>query len=407
MKVKKISIFGLGYVGLPLLIEFSNHYKVVGYDKNEDKINKLKKKFRNKKNILISNNLQDSQLSNIIIVSVPTPILRNKKPDLKPISRACKDIDKILKKNDIVIFESTVYPGLTEEFCVPLLGIKNNLKFNKDFFCGYSPERINPGDNKHTLTNIMKITSGSNVKTANIINKLYKKIIKAGTYKAPSIKIAEAAKVIENAQRDLNIAYINELSLIFDKMNINTNEVLKAANTKWNFLDFKPGLVGGHCIGVDPYYLTYKSKKLGYNPRVILAGRKLNDSIPDYIFKKTKRLMLEKSIRIKNAKILIMGATFKENSDDLRNSKIFEFAKKMNKHTNNIDFYEPNLNIRKYLGFKFINYPKKNYYDCVIISVAHKQIKNIGIKSILSFTKKNNLIFDLKNIFKYNKFFTI
>ena len=407
MKVNNISIFGLGYVGLPLLIEFSKHYNVVGYDKNINKISKLKKKFKNKKNILISNNIQDSQASNIFIVSVPTPILKNKKPDLKPISRACKDIDKILKKNDIVIFESTVYPGLTEEFCVPLLGIKNNLKFNKDFFCGYSPERINPGDNKHTLTNIMKVTSGSDVKTANFIDKLYKKIIKAGTYKAPSIKIAEAAKVIENAQRDLNIAYINELALIFDKMKINTNEVLKAANTKWNFLDFKPGLVGGHCIGVDPYYLTYKSNKLGYNPRVILAGRKLNDSMPDYIFKKTKRLMLEKSIKIKNVKILIMGATFKENSDDLRNSKIFEFAKKMNKHTNNIDFYEPNLNIRNYLGFNFINYPKKNFYDCIIISVGHKQIKNIGIKNILSFTKNNNLIFDLKNIFKYNRFINI
>jgi len=407
MKVNSISIFGLGYVGLPLLIEFSKHYNVIGYDKNADKINKLKKNFKYKKNILFSNNIDDVQSSNVFIVSVPTPILKNKKPDLKPLSRACNDIDKILKKNDIVIFESTVYPGLTEDFCVPLLGRKNNLKYNKDFFCGYSPERINPGDKKHTLTNIIKVTSGSDIKTANFIDKLYKKIIKAGTYKAPSIKIAEAAKVIENAQRDLNIAYINELALIFDKMKINTNEVLKAANTKWNFLDFKPGLVGGHCIGVDPYYLTYKSKKLGYNPRVILAGRKLNDSMPDYIFKKSKRLMKEKSIKIKNVKILIMGATFKENSNDLRNSKIFEFAKKMNKHTKNIDFYEPNLNIKNYLNFNFINYPKKNYYDCIILSVGHKQIKKIGIKNILSFTKDNNIIFDLKNIFKHSRFVTI
>ena len=311
----------------------------------------------------------------------------------------------MLTLNNIVIFESTVYPGLTEEFCVPLLEQNTSLKYNKDFFCGYSPERINPGDKAHQLNNIVKITSGSNKITARIVDQLYKSIIKAGTYKVKNIKIAEAAKVIENTQRDLNIAFVNELSIIFDKLELNTNEVLEAASTKWNFLNFKPGLVGGHCIGVDPFYLTYKSKKEGYIPKFILSGRLINDNMSKFICKKILKSFKENKINLKNSKILIMGLSFKENCSDIRNSKVFDIINYFIKNKVNINIFDPcaeNL-IQKYNKYRINKLKKHNYYDAIIITVGHKIFKKIGIKKIRSFAKKNSIVFDLKNIFKIRK----
>jgi len=335
-KVNKICIIGLGYVGLPLLIEFSKYHKVIGFDTDIQRVMELRNFFdRNNefkkselkkiKNIEFTSDTKILDNCNIYIVTVPTPVKKNKSPDLNPLIQSSKLIGKFLKKKDIVIYESTVFPGCTEEVCVPILEKYSKLTYNKDFFCGYSPERINFGDKKYKLTNIKKVTSGSNAKISNIIDKLYSKIIKVGTYKAESIIIAEAAKVIENTQRDLNIAFINELSIIFDKLKINTSKVLKAAGSKWNFLNFKPGLVGGHCIGVDPYYLTYKSKKVGYNPKLILSGRSINDEMPKFIFNKIKKLLKKKN------KVLFLGASFKENIPDFRNSKslsLFKLIKK-------------------------------------------------------------------------------
>ena len=403
MKINKIAIIGLGYVGWPLLLEFSKHFEVIGYDISLTKLKKLKEQIEKKTNkIFLTNISKNLKLANVYIVTVPTPILSNKKPDLKPILRASKIIAKVLKKKDLVIFESTVYPGLTEEVCVPILEKYSSLKYNIDFICGYSPERINLGDDKHLLPNIVKITSGSNLKASKIVDNLYRMIIKAGTYKAPSIKIAEAAKVIENSQRDLNIAFVNELSIIFDKLNIDTNEVLRAAATKWNFLNFKPGLVGGHCIGVDPYYLTFKSKKIGYNPKVILSGRKVNDSMSKFILLKLKIQMARNNLNYNKSNYLIMGATFKEDCDDFRNSKVFEIVDILNKTRSRIDIYDPNVTniIRK--KYKFINYPKLKYYDVILIAVSHKKFIEMGKKKIVSFAKKRNVIFDIKNIF-YNE----
>ena len=409
----KLAIVGLGYVGLPLALEFSKKRKVIAYDIKKKRIDELKKgidinlefskkKLLKKKNIIFTNNKEDLKLSNCYIITVPTPIDNSKKPDLIPLKNASQFIGNFLKKGDLVIYESTVYPGCIEEECVKILEKFSNKKFNKDFFCGYSPERINPGDKKYTISKIKKITSGSSIAAAKLVDSLYKEIVKVGTYKAPSIKVAEAAKVIENTQRDLNIALINELSMLFGKMNINTKSVLDAAETKWNFLPFKPGLVGGHCIGVDPYYLTYKAKKIGYHPKVILAGRQINDGMGSYVTSKLINKMRENNIKIINSKILIMGLTFKENCADTRNSGIESVIYELKKFKCKLDLYDPWADLddikKKYKvspKFKLI----KKKYDVILISVAHKKFKNMGIKTILSLCKKNYVIFDLKNLF--------
>lgn len=420
MKKINISIIGLGYVGLPLALEFGKKYNVVGYDLNKERIKQLKNnidinndiscnEIRSSNKILFSNNEINISNSNYYIITVPTPIKKNKQPDKSKIFNACKLVGKFLKKNDIVIFESTVYPGLTEEECAPILENISKLKYNKEFFCGYSPERINPGDKIKKLKNIIKITSGSNFQTLNKVDNLYKTIINAGTHKVKSIKIAEAAKVIENAQRDLNIGFVNELSLIFDKMELDTNEILKAANTKWNFLNFKPGLVGGHCIGVDPYYLTYKSQKIGLNPKLILSARSVNDNMPKYIIAKLIKNLKKKRININGSKILILGLTFKENCSDIRNSKVFDIIDIAVKKNAKIDVYDPYVNIESLnlkRKFNFISKPKKNFYDCVLILVGHEYfIKSLGSKKIINYGKKNNVIFDIKNIFPHKNEF--
>tara|TARA_A100001011_G_C14305109_1_gene842705 strand:- start:834 stop:2105 length:1272 start_codon:yes stop_codon:yes gene_type:complete len=412
----KIAIIGLGYVGLPLAIEFGKKYNVIGYDKNKIRVNQLnkkidlngdieKKEFIHSKKLLFSFNESSIEKCNIYIIAVPTPINKNKTPNLKYIDYACITISKYIKKNDIVILESTVYPGLTEDYVAPLIQKKSNLLFNIDFFCGYSPERINPNDKIHNLINITKITSGSTQRISKFVDNLYKSIIKAGTFNVKNIKIAEAAKVIENSQRDINIAFINELTLIFNRMKINTDEVLKAASTKWNFMNFKPGLVGGHCIGVDPYYLTYSSKKLGYLPKIISSGRAINDNYPKFIaseaIKKSKNIFNKKNLRF-----LIMGFAFKENCRDFRNSKSIDLYKILIKKNIKVDCYDSLINeekINKNCNIKLIKNLKKNTYNCIIIAVAHNNFKKMGYKSIQNLLVKKGFIFDIKNIFKYNK----
>ncbi len=407
----KIAVVGLGYVGLPLSIEFSKHFKTVGFDINKKRINQLKnfndinneislQEIKNKKKLTFSSNIDDIKKCNTYIITVPTPIDKQNNPDLKNILNACLIIGKILKEKDLIIFESTVYPGLTDEICIPKIEKYSKLKINKDFYCGYSPERINPGDKKRTLSKIIKITSGSNLIASKIVDNLYKKIIKAGTYNVSSIKVAEASKVIENTQRDLNVAFVNELAMIFSKMNIDTEEVLNAANTKWNFQKFIPGLVGGHCIGVDPYYLTYKAKKLGFKPKIISSGRTVNNNMAKFITKKiNESITIKKNI---NSRILIMGITFKENCSDVRNTKVIDLYNQLSKTNNIVDVYDPIVNkieVKKIYNLKLTNILKQNYYDAIVISVAHNLFKNIGIKKIRSYGKKKCLIFDLKYLF--------
>ncbi len=413
----KLAIIGLGYVGLPLALEFAKNRKIVAYDINKKRVKKLKasidinfettkKQFKDSKLIKFTSSVNDLRLANFYIVTVPTPINRFKKPDLAPLLKSSKTIGKIIKKNDIIVYESTVYPGCIEEDCVPVLEKYSKLKFNKDFFCGYSPERINPGDKKHTLSNIKKITSGSTPKIANIIDDLYNEIIIVGTHKASSIKVAEAAKVIENTQRDLNIALINELSIIFDKMNIDTKAVLDAAGSKWNFLPFKPGLVGGHCIGVDPYYLTHKAKSIGYNPKVILAGREINYNMGKYVAINLIKKMKKKKIKIKNSNILIMGLTFKENCADIRNSGIERVISELKKLNCNLDFYDPwadRIEIKKKYGVFPKLKLKKNSYDAILVAVAHDKFKNLGTKAILDLCKKKYILYDLKYTFNSDR----
>ena len=412
----KIAIIGLGYVGLPLATEFGKIIETVGFDLNCERIEELlsgydstleveSSEIRKAKKLSFTSNLKDIRDCNYFIVTVPTPIDKNKDPDLEPLITASVSIGSILKSGDIVIYESTVFPGATEEICVPILEKHSKLKFNVDFFCGYSPERINPGDREHRLTSIMKVTSGSTPEIAKKVDTLYKKIIKAGTYKADSIKIAEAAKVIENTQRDINIALINELSMIFNKMGIDTKAVLEAAETKWNFLPFKPGLVGGHCIGIDPYYLTYKAKLVGYNPEMILAGRRLNDGMPKYICSEIFRLFLNKDIKINNSSILIMGLTFKENCPDLRNSKVLDIIGELDKNGCKVCVYDPwvkNESMFNDTSTKLIDEPKKNSYDAIILAVNHDVFKNISLSVIKSYGKKNHIIYDVKHIFDAN-----
>ena len=411
---KKIAIIGLGYVGLPLAIEFGKKYQTIGYDTNINRINELsrgidltgevtRRNIQSSIKLSLTSKLEDISTCNYFIISVPTPIDKKNKPDLSILLEATSSIGTFLKKGDIVIFESTVYPGCTEEDCVPILEKKSKLKYNKDFFCGYSPERINPGDKKRTLTKIMKITSGSNPSTANKVDNLYKSIIRAGTYKASSIKVAEAAKVIENCQRDINIAFVNELSIIFDKLGLDTKEVLDAASSKWNFLSFTPGLVGGHCIGVDPYYLIHKAKKIGYKSNIMYAGRKLNDYIPEYISNNIIKHYKKNKINISKVNTLILGMTFKENCPDTRNSKVIDVYNNLIKKNINVQIYDPFASKKEVYdnyGINLINYNhiKKKYYDCILVAVAHDQFINLDLEKFIKY--KKSLIYDLKGIYQ-------
>ena len=416
-KSLKLGIIGLGYVGLPLALAFEKKRKVIAFDINKKRINELKngidknletsyKELNLIKQLNFTSNQNELKFSNCYIITVPTPIDKFKKPDLGPISDASKIVGKFLKKGDIVIYESTVYPGCIEEECVPILEKKSGLLFNQNFFCGYSPERINPGDKKYTVSNIKKITSGSTPEVADIIDDLYNEIVTVGTHKAPSIKVAEAAKVIENTQRDLNIALVNELSIFFGKMKIDTQAVLDAAGSKWNFQPFKPGLVGGHCIGVDPYYLTFKAKSMGYHPKIILAGRELNDKMGNYVATQLIEAIKNKSIKIKSAKILIMGLTFKENCADIRNSGIKSVIESLKKTKCNLDLYDPWVNkdeIKKIYDISPRSTLNKDTYDGIMIAVAHDKFKTMGINTIYNLCKKNHIIYDLKNLFTSDK----
>ena len=414
MQTTKICLIGLGYVGLPLAVEFGKKREVVGFDKNEYRISELLSGFdstqelsdielKEASHLKFSSNLEDIKDCGIYIVTVPTPINHNNNPDLSPLVTATKNIGKVLKKGDIVIFESTVYPGTTEEVCVPILEDQSNLSFNRDFFCGYSPERINPGDKNHKLVNIKKITSGSTDEVATKIDELYKEIIIAGTHKAASIKIAEAAKVIENTQRDVNIGLINELALIFNKLEIDTESVLEAAGTKWNFLPFTPGLVGGHCIGVDPYYLTYKAREVGYNPEIIIAGRKINDNMGKYVANQIIQLMTKKNISIDSAQVLIMGLTFKENCPDMRNTRVIDLIRELQSFNCKVSIYDPWVNKEECLnehGFEPIKYVESENYDAVVMAVAHDAFKLISLKKLKSFCKEKHVIYDIKYLLK-------
>ena len=414
IKDLNITIIGLGYVGLPLILEFAKKRKVIGFDIDKKRIKELKSGIDknlefNKKDLQASNQLnfthreEDLKSANCFIITVPTPIDKFKQPDLVPLLTSTKMIGKIIKKGDLIIYESTVYPGCVEEVCVPVLEKFSALKFNQDFFCGYSPERINPGDRDHTISNIKKITSGSTPEIADLVDELYNEIITAGTHKAPNIKVAEAAKVIENTQRDLNIALINELSILFGKMNIDTQSVLDAAASKWNFLPFKPGLVGGHCIGVDPYYLTFKAESIGYHPKIILAGRELNDNMGNYVVSELFKKMETKNIQIEGAKILIMGLTFKENCPDFRNSGVESVIAKLKEFECDIDLHDPYVDKEEVMKIYDIYpnlKPKNNTYDAVIIAVAHEKFKTIGLENIKKLCKQKNVIFDLKDLFK-------
>jgi UDP-N-acetyl-D-galactosamine dehydrogenase len=410
----KLSVIGLGYVGLPLAVEFGKHRDVIGYDINKQRIAELKGGFdvtleMSKSDLAVAKNLvytsdcNDLRNCNCFIVTVPTPIDKYKRPDLRPIVEATKMVSKVLKKGDIVIYESTVYPGCTEDECVPILEQFSGLKFNTDFFCGYSPERINPGDKEHRLSNIKKITSGSTPEIAQLVDLIYKSIITAGTYKAESIRVAEAAKVIENTQRDLNIALINELALIFNKMGIDTGAVLDAASSKWNFLPFRPGLVGGHCISVDPYYLTHKAQAIGYHPEIILAGRRLNDSMGIYVASQLVKAMTKKGIQVNGAKILIMGFTFKENCPDLRNTRVSDIANELIAYNCIVQIYDPWVSTRDAENnseFKFVNELHRGEYDATIVAVAHRQFQEMGVKEIRALGKNVSVLYDLKSIFE-------
>ncbi len=408
----KICIIGLGYVGLPLAVEFGKKFKTIGFDINIQRLEELKDGYdqtleitcdeiKLSNHLSFTSNIDDIRNADVYIVTVPTPISDDKKPNLEPIFSASKLVGKVISDGNVVIYESTVYPGATEEDCIPLIEEESNFIFNQNFYAGYSPERINPGDKEHILTNITKITSGSTPSISVFVDELYKSIILAGTYRAPSIRVAEAAKVIENTQRDVNIGLINELSIIFNRLNIDTEEVLKAAGTKWNFLNFRPGLVGGHCIGVDPYYLTYKADKVGLKPEVILAGRKTNDSMSKTIVKRFLEQFENKNIKLTNSRVLVMGLTFKENCPDIRNSKVFDVIDELHKNKINVDVYDPWIKDEKIINrdIRFIETPKTNEYDGIIISVAHEQFKELGINQIRSFGKEKNIIFDLKYIF--------
>ena len=409
-KERKIAIVGLGYVGLPLAAEFAKSTIVLAFDIDSnrveelnsfyDRTNEVPSRLLQNKKIKFTDTVSDIASSDFYIICVPTPVNKNLKPNLEPLKSASRLVGSMLKRGDIVVYESTVFPGATEEICVPILEKKSKLEYLKEFNVGYSPERINPGDKEHRVHNIKKVVSASNKITLNIVDKVYNKIVKAGTYKAESIKVAEAAKVIENTQRDLNIAFINELSIIFSKLNIDTEEVLKAAETKWNFLSFRPGMVGGHCIGVDPYYLTYKAKKVGYNPQIILSGRKLNDEMPKYLASKLINEIKKRKLKFSETRALILGATFKENTPDTRNSKVIDFVKYLKKKRIKVDIFDPFISGKKISEIKTISKPKKGAYDILVLAVAHKEFKEIGAHKIKHFGKKESILFDLKYLFE-------
>ena len=418
MELKKIAIIGLGYVGLPLSVAFGQKYITIGFDINKNRIkelnngiditlevsekelvNALKNKF-----FSVTSDFNKIKDCNVYIITVPTPVDINKKPDLKPLIIASELVSSILKKEDIVIYESTVYPGATEEVCIPILEKNSKMVINKDFYVGYSPERINPGDKEHTVTKILKVTSGSNLNSSLEIDELYRSVITAGTFRASSIKVAEAAKVIENSQRDINIAFVNELSKIFNLMNIDTNEVLEAAATKWNFLKFKPGLVGGHCIGVDPYKKKKKSQELGYNPEIILAGRRLNDSMGKYVANETIKLMVNKAIEIKSSEVLLLGFTFKENCPDFRNTRVIDIVKELNTYDLKLTIVDPHVNINNVVqeyGINILNnIPKNKLYDSVILAVSHDYFIKLNLNNLL---KTNNVVYDVKGVLEKSK----
>ena len=409
----KIGIIGLGYVGLPLAVEFGNKFPTIGFDLNDARIKELKggadttlevsdSELQAARQLTFTSQPQDIEKCNVYIVAVPTPIDEFKRPNLHPLESASATVGTLLTPGNIVIFESTVYPGATEEVCVPILEQKSGLQFNSDFFCGYSPERINPGDKEHRLPSIVKVTSGSTKEIAEFVDELYKIIITAGTFLASSIKVAEAAKVIENTQRDVNIALINELALIFDKLDINTNEVLAAAGTKWNFLPFRPGLVGGHCIGVDPYYLTHKAQEVGYHPKMILAGRRINDNMGHYIASKVIKKMIQKGIDAARAKILILGLTFKENCPDLRNTKVTDIIAELKEYGVSIDVYDPWVNpdeAKVAYGIDLVSHLEQKKYSGIVIAVGHHQFTEMTIRELRDLCVEQSVIYDVKNLF--------
>lgn len=420
----KIGVIGLGYVGLPLAVEFAKKYKVFGFDIQEERIKQLKSGHDHTleieeellvsvltfdcttpKGLYCTCDLEKLRSCGVYIITVPTPVDKNNRPDLTPLINASKLISKVLKKGDIVIYESTVYPGVTEDECVPVLSKGSGLIYNEDFFAGYSPERINPGDKQHTVANILKITSGSNAQTAETIDNLYRSVISAGTYKASSIKVAEAAKVIENAQRDINIAFVNELAMIFNKLGIDTQDVLAAAGTKWNFLNFKPGLVGGHCIGVDPYYLAQKAQEAGYHPEIILAGRRVNDGMGQYVADQLIKKMISKGIHIVNARVLVLGFTFKENCPDVRNTKVIDIVRRLQEYQVKVTIHDPWANATQashnYGVLCENGSAKKRKYDGVMLAVAHEDFKNLNIRDLC---KKDAVVYDIKSVLPHAMF---
>ena len=410
----RVGVIGLGYVGLPLAVEFGKHFETVGFDVKPNRIAELaagrdstlevdRKELKSAKYLSFTTNLADLKKCRVFIVTVPTPIDGYKRPDLTPLERASESVGKVMKKGDVVVYESTVYPGCTEEVCVPILERVSGLRFNKDFFCGYSPERINPGDKEHRLTTIRKVTAGSTPEAAEFVDKLYASIIKAGTHKASCIKVAEAAKVIENTQRDVNIALINELALIFNRLGIDTEEVLTAAGTKWNFLPFRPGLVGGHCIGVDPYYLTHKAQEIGYHPEMILAGRRLNDNMAIYVAQEIVKLMNQRRIHVNGSQVLVLGATFKENCPDIRNSKVFDVVKELQKFGAKVDVYDPwadGAECKHEYGTRLCRSLERNRYDAIVVAVAHREFREMGVTGVRKLGRKNHVLYDIKHVFK-------
>jgi len=410
----RIGVVGLGYVGLPLAVEFGKHFDTTGFDIKAGRIAELEKgkdstlelsraELRSAARLRYTSRLADLRRCNVFIVTVPTPIDQYKRPDLTPLVRSSETVGQVIKRGAVVVYESTVYPGCTEEVCIPILERVSGLKFNKDFYAGYSPERINPGDKQHRLTTIRKVTSGSTPEVASFVDALYGAIIKAGTHKASSIRVAEAAKVIENTQRDVNIALINELALIFNRLGIDTEEVLEAAGTKWNFLPFRPGLVGGHCIGVDPYYLTHKAQEIGYHPEMILAGRRINDNMGIYVGGEILRLMTSRKIHAKGARVLVMGLTFKENCPDVRNSKAVDVIRELEKFGARVDVHDPWVSAREAqheYGIRPVKTLQPKTYDAIVMAVAHRQFKEMGVRTIRKLGRATHVLYDIKHLFK-------
>jgi UDP-N-acetyl-D-galactosamine dehydrogenase len=409
----RIAVVGLGYVGLPLAVEFGKRFDTVGFDVKPERVAQLRAgrdttlevtrdELKSAKQLSFTTDLPDLKRCRVFIVTVPTPIDGYKRPDLTPLVRASETVGKVMRRGAVVIYESTVYPGCTEEVCVPILERESGFKFNVDFFTGYSPERINPGDKEHRLTTIRKVTSGSTPEVAEFVDKLYRSFVKVGTHPASSIKVAEAAKVIENTQRDINIALINELALIFNRLGIDTEEVLAAAGSKWNFLPFKPGLVGGHCIGVDPYYLTHKAQEIGYHPEMILAGRRLNDNMALYVAGQIMQRMAAKRIHVKGARVLVLGTTFKENCPDVRNSKVVDVVRELTKQGARVDIYDPwadAAEFRHEYGLKLTRELKPRQYDVAVLAVAHREFRELGVRGVRRLCRKPHVLYDIKHLF--------